>query len=206
MGRRQTYERPDVLRAATALFQAQGFHGVSVEDIISDTGLNRFAIYEKFGGKEGLFYDTLDFYLDVIIRQQLLGPLCQDNVSLDVVLDRLRIMQHINQDGSRRSGCLIVNANIELGGTDPRVTAAVESLVSAFRAALTHALRCSERRGELAPGRSVPERAEHLVTQIQAFFALAYISRATAAALMASLIEDVAGWRAFQNACSGSGR
>ena len=123
MGRRQTYERPDVLRAATALFQAQGFHGVSVEDIISDTGLNRFAIYEKFGGKEGLFYDTLDFYLDVIIRQQLLGPLRQDNGSLDVVLDRLRIMQHINQDGSRRSGCLIVNANIELGGTDPRVTA-----------------------------------------------------------------------------------
>ena len=66
MGRHATYDREELLQITTALFQRHGFHRVSVADLVEATGVNRFAIYEKFGGKEGLFYETLEYYHDVI--------------------------------------------------------------------------------------------------------------------------------------------
>jgi AcrR family transcriptional regulator len=193
VGRQPTYERTAVLQAATAFFQAHGFHRASVEELVEATGLNRFAIYEKFGGKEGLFYDTLDFYHRVIIKEQLLGPLFLDDASLDSLLRMLSVIRDINQDNSRRSGCLIVNANIELGGTDERVAEMAEAVIGSFRDAAAHIL---ERAGTLHTGKSPSKLADHVATQVQAFFALAYISRSAADRLIASLIEEVEGWRA----------
>jgi AcrR family transcriptional regulator len=195
MGRRPTYEVNEVLRGATAIFRAQGFHRVSVEDLVDATGLNRFALYEKFGGKEGLFYATLDFYLQVIIQEELLGPLRRTDASVDSILAMLRVMREINSDASCRSGCLIVNANIELGGADERVARAVDAVFRSFGAAIAHALMGANARAELIPGRSLAARAEHIVIQIQAFFALAYISREAADRLLTGLIAEVAGFR-----------
>jgi len=196
MGRQPGYDRTAVLEAATGLFQGRGFHRVSVRDLVRTTGLNRFAIYEKFGGKEGLFYETLDYYHLVLVREQLLGPMRREDASLDTLLEMLRIIRGFNSDEARRSGCLIVNANIELGGADERVAMAVESVMDSFREAAGLALRCAERAGALRTRRSAEACAEHVVIQIQAFFALAYISRWAADKLMAALIDEVESWRA----------
>jgi TetR/AcrR family transcriptional repressor of nem operon len=194
MGRRPSYEVSDVLRNATALFRKQGFHRVSVDDLVDATGLNRFALYEKFGGKEGLFYATLDFYYGVMIHEELLGPLREDDACIDSILTMLGVVDALNSDLSCRSGCLIVNANIELGGTDERVAGAVGTVLEAFAVAIAHALKCAEARGHLVPGRSIKARTEHMVIQIQAFFALAYISRDASGRLLAGLVEEVASW------------
>lgn len=196
MGRQRGYKTNDVLRAAVDVFRAEGFHRASVEGLVSATGLNRFALYEKFGGKEGLFYATLDFYRDVIIKEELLGPLYLPEASLGSVLQMLTTMREINGNAILRSGCLIVNANTELGGTDERVAAAAAGVMATFRHALTSALTRADGQAELGARRPVAEAADYLVVMIQAFFALAYISREAADELMSMLIREVGTWRA----------
>lgn len=196
MGRQQSYDREEVLRTSVGLFLQNGFHRVSIQDLVNTTGINRFAIYEKFGGKEGLFYDTLDYYLDAIIKQQLLASLYGADASLDTLLGMLGVVRDINKDESRRSGCLIVNANIELGGQDQRVALAAESLNALFREAAVHTLNCAHQAGDLRSDTSPQQCANHVAIQIQAFFALAYISREAAERLISALIEEVQSWRA----------
>jgi TetR/AcrR family transcriptional repressor of nem operon len=187
-----------------ALFRAKGFHRVTVEDLVEATGLNRFALYEKFGGKEELFYATIDFYHRVIIKDELLSPLYRDDASVDTVLTALRIMQGINLDPRLRSGCLIINANIELGGMDERVAEAVDGVMATFREAIGHALERSEVRGELSGTRSTADGVEHVVIMIQAFFSLAYISREAANQLMVRLLDEVGSWRGNERPVGGA--
>jgi TetR/AcrR family transcriptional regulator, transcriptional repressor for nem operon len=196
MGRRPSYEIDDVYRASVTLFRAQGFHQVSVPDLLSATGLNRFALYEKFGGKEGLFYDTLDYYHRVMVRGQLLGPLYRERASVGSVLRMLQMLRRINRDPKSRPGCLIMNANIELGGHDERVAEAVEFVVGTFREAVEHALTRAEQRGELRGPKPAKELAARTALSIQAFFSLAYISRQAADQLLVHLIDEVSTWKA----------
>jgi len=196
VGRQSTYNRVGVLQATTALFQEHGFHRVSVRDLVAATGLNRFALYEKFGGKEGLFYETLDYYHRVIVEEQLLGSLRRDDASMETLLRMLEVVRGINKDHSRRPGCLIVNANIELGGLDERVVMTAEAVIGSFREAAAHTLTCAKRAGVLRADKPIERCAEHIAVQIQAFFALAYISRDAADSLIALLIDEVESWRA----------
>lgn len=194
MGRRANYQLEAVFRAAAALFRAQGFHRVSVEDLVEATGLNRFALYEKFGGKEELFYATLDFYHQVMVKEELLGPLYQHTASVDSVLKVLRALERMNLNPRLRPGCLIINANIELGGADERVAAAADCVGGIFREAIGHALERADHRGELSGTRSPADRADHATIMLQAFFSLGYISREAAGQLMVRLLDEVASW------------
>lgn len=63
--------RPDrkseILAAATRLFAASGFNGVSIDDLGAELGISGPAIYRYFSGKEAILAEML-----VVISQQLL--------------------------------------------------------------------------------------------------------------------------------------
>jgi TetR/AcrR family transcriptional repressor of nem operon len=195
MGRRPGYEVEGVLRAAATLFRANGFHAVSVDDVVKTTGLNRFALYEKFGGKEGLFYATLDYYHAVMVREDLLGPLRRSDATMDSLRTMLRTTRKLALDPELRCGCLIVNASIELGGSDERVAAAADAVIASFREAVSNVLARALARGEIENAKLAAERVNYLVVMIQAFFALAYISRSAADELIRSLLQEVEAWQ-----------
>lgn len=64
MGRPRSYDRDDVLECAMELFWRKGFEGAHLQELVEVTGLNRFSLYNEFGGKDGLFREALDRYLD----------------------------------------------------------------------------------------------------------------------------------------------
>jgi len=200
MGRHATYDMAAAVRAATHLFRAQGFHAVRVQDVVKATGLNRAAIYEKFGGKEELFYAVMAYYHDGPIRRDLLGPFWRDDVSLDSLVAMLETMRGLNQDPTMPAGCLIVSAGLEFAGRDERVEEAVRSVMQAFGEAATRALRASEQRGELLCDRPLGQRVEHVVVMVQAFFTVAHVSRQMADRLIAVLLDDVESWRTASTA------
>jgi TetR/AcrR family transcriptional repressor of nem operon len=83
MGRPKTWDRARVLRKATKLFWEKGFEGAHLQELVKVTGLNRFALYKEFGGKEGLFHEALRSYIaDLGDLTRILGrePLGLENV------------------------------------------------------------------------------------------------------------------------------
>ena len=64
MGRQKSYQRSEVLEKAMQLFWKKGYVGTHLSELMQKTGLNKFSLYNEFGGKEALFHQCLSLYLD----------------------------------------------------------------------------------------------------------------------------------------------
>lgn len=62
MARPVEYDLQKVLDNAMEIFWQKGFEGVSMAQLVEQTGLNRRTMYSLFNDKEGLFKDALDNY------------------------------------------------------------------------------------------------------------------------------------------------
>lgn len=62
-GRPRTFDRDAVLRAAMQLFQAHGYEGTSMADLTAAMGIPAPSLYNAFGNKEGLFKETVEYYV-----------------------------------------------------------------------------------------------------------------------------------------------
>lgn len=116
MGRPQTFERDQVVRAARGVFWERGFEGASVPDLESATGLSRSSIYNAFGSKRGLFDAAVESYLDEVVRPRLaaLGAADVAPGALLGYLDSLRAAFTSpavrRAGGAVREGCLLLNS------------------------------------------------------------------------------------------------
>ena len=138
MGRPQTFETVEVVRAARAVFWHDGYESASLPDLEQATGLSRSSIYHAFGSKRGLFDAVVASYLDEVIRPRL-RPLTVAQVepgALAAYLVGLRAA--LARPGSllATSGCLLINtAGAPVGRDD-----AVRDVIAAYRAELRAAL------------------------------------------------------------------
>jgi AcrR family transcriptional regulator len=62
MARPLEYDLNKVLDSAMEIFWKKGFEGVSMNELVTHTGLNRRTMYSLFKDKEGLFKDALENY------------------------------------------------------------------------------------------------------------------------------------------------
>jgi len=60
--------REQILQVATEKFLAQGFAGVSVDDIVRDVGGSKTSVYSHFGNKEGLFVAVIEALCDEFLQ------------------------------------------------------------------------------------------------------------------------------------------
>src|SRR5262249_61200708 len=52
--------RRDLVAIATRLFVAHGYHGTSIDAVLTEAGISRGALYHHFDGKDALFEAVLD--------------------------------------------------------------------------------------------------------------------------------------------------
>lgn len=57
---RQALTRQQILAAAERLFAARGFGGTSLEDVASEAGYSKGAVYSNFAGKNDLFFAVIE--------------------------------------------------------------------------------------------------------------------------------------------------
>ena len=127
MGRVQTFDTDEVVRAVRALFWDRGFEEVSVPEIETATGLRRSSLYHAFGSKRGLFDAAVQSYLDEVIRPRL-RPLAGPDVQPGALLDYLHGLRAVFAGGrvpALRSGCLLLNAATAPIGREPEITEVV---------------------------------------------------------------------------------
>lgn len=147
MARTKSYDRDEALQKAVLAFWEHGYGSLGVRSIEQITGLNRFAIQTDFGGKEGLFREALDRYIE-LTTEFLAQPLKEGGLdALEAFFESL-----VSPDGvkGREYGCLALNTLIETAsqdfpGIDRQVDHQYTIISEAFEAALTNA----RERGEL---------------------------------------------------------
>src|SRR5262245_53062015 len=103
MGRPKTWERSDALKRAARLFWEKGFEGAHLQELVKVTGMNRFALYKEFGGKEGLFHQALQSYIEDL--GELSGLLGREPLGLENVREFFRASDAYDF----HHGCFVLN-------------------------------------------------------------------------------------------------
>lgn len=145
MGRTQTFDTDEVVRAARAVFWARGYEEAALPELERATGLSRSSIYHAFGSKRGLFGAAVDSYLDEVIRPRL-APLTSPTVPPEALahyLDGLRAALLRAGTLPATSGCLLVNSAGAPIGHDDEVARAISGYRAELRAAIGNGVRAA---------------------------------------------------------------
>lgn len=121
MPRVQLFDKKKALEKAMELFWKKGFNGTSTRDLEKATGLGTSSIYNSFGGKESLFFETLQYYIEA--EQLKLGQKIKSSPSALKALRALFecVLQEDCAVGMPLSGCFVVNSITELANQNPRL-------------------------------------------------------------------------------------
>jgi TetR/AcrR family transcriptional repressor of nem operon len=143
MGRPRTWERTEVLRKAARLFWEKGFGGAHLQELVEVTGLNRFALYKEFGGKEGLFHAALRSYItDLDELGSLLG---REPLGLENVREFFRASDAYNF----HHGCFVFNTVRERSLVDDDTWSTTRNFVLGGERALRRNLDAAKERGQI---------------------------------------------------------
>ena len=150
---------------ALELFWRKGYGEVTVADLATGADINRFTLYARHGGKEGLFREVLDLYRREIMAD-FTAPLDRSDAGLEAIHAFFAAFRGRLADPRSRLGCLICATLAEGPRLDPalrrEMVGAMESLRARFRRALEHA-RAS---GRMDPERDPDRLAGHLTVAL----------------------------------------
>lgn len=175
MGRNQTFDTDEVVRAARGVFWERGYESASLPELEHATGLNRSSIYHAFGSKRGLFNAAVESYLSEVIRPRL-QPLTGAGVApdaLDQYLIELRAALLRAGTLPATSGCLLVNTASAPIGYDDAIAQTISAYTAELRAALTAGVRA---RLPHLPAAAQEATAEACTSHVITAFALVRIT------------------------------
>ena len=144
MGRHKAYSRDEVLKRAMDLFWRKGFEGTHLQELVQVTGLNRFSLYKEFGGKDGLFEESVNLYLAGM--QDLGKILSREPLGLGNVLEYVK--EVIFTDYSQ--GCFMVNTLTQRNVIQEKIRNRVLEFIENGEKALRKNLEASRENGELS--------------------------------------------------------
>ena len=161
MARAQKTDSETALRAAGLAFMECGYSGMSTRDLEKRSGITKFSLQTKYGGKKALFLMALDLYLDELL------PWIDRWVSQDGIADFFRMRaDDTRMPEQGRFGCLMVNALSEFGATDPEVSTRSNRYFEALRRAFKSELLKRRDDGVLDVSVQIELEAEHLVVSM----------------------------------------
>ena len=148
--------------ASRELFWRRGFDETSVAEIVAATGMNRYALYNAFGGKLEIFLAVLDAYY-AERKNIFLNNLNNPNYA---PMDAIRSVFEfaITEMAERGAGCLMCNVASEVGAHEKIVLDRINNYLDEIRGAYTEALARAEARRELNPDITPADGAEILLT------------------------------------------
>lgn len=122
--RYKEYNPNTVLEKSINLFWNKGFKACSINDIVEETGVNRFSLYHEFKDKDGILYESLKLYKERYFNPKL-DLLNQKGDFVTVLNDFL--LSFLKEE-NKNQGCYIIHIGTELADTNE----AIKQLVKDF--------------------------------------------------------------------------
>ncbi len=117
-GRPRGFDEGRALDAAVRLFRAEGYDGAPVDRLCREMGMPRATLYDRFGGKEGLFLAAVARYAETRLAPVLaaLGPAGTLPEDLASFYDAVLALATADSDAP---GCLVSCALADAAGAHP---------------------------------------------------------------------------------------
>lgn len=166
VARTKEFDPDAVLQKALELFWERGYEATSMADLVGHLGIARASIYATFGGKHDLYVRALDRYVQTR-DPGLVELLSQPGPVLPAV--RALVEAYVTESlcDSRRRGCMVVNAAVELMPRDRQAARLVEASWDTLEVALASALTRARAQGEMPAGKDPRALARFLLVVLQ---------------------------------------
>jgi len=152
MARPISFDPELALEEAIELFWLKGYHNVSVEDIVENTGLNRHSLYVRFGSKLGLLRAALARYNRR--ANESLEAVCRATQSVRArLIDLLSLREKGNSDPTFRKiserGCFALCIGTELRDSHPEFRTAMDLMGRTIERRILSLIREGQQTGEI---------------------------------------------------------
>lgn len=160
MPRSREFDPDAVLDTAVELFWVKGYGSCSVADVVAESGVARYGIYQEFGDKDALYRAALNRYR-TRIKSEFLQALMAPGAGLAEIRAHFESLRRMLYEGDKR-GCLACVAALERAQEDEEVAAIVASSMNDMRDAFGLAVDRALERNEI---RALPKDSlvEYLV-------------------------------------------
>lgn len=192
MGRKKTYVREDVLNGAMGLFWRQGYAGTNLAELVQETGLNRFSLYNEFGGKEGLFLESLRRFLS-FRRAEYRDSLAAQPAGIANIARYFRRLEYAEPD----FGCFMFNTLVQKDSVPPDAYNEARALAEEAETLFRENLAAAWRAGDLDPLADVATLARMMMTLDQGLHSYGVLNLtheqkdAVVAAALGSIVRSV---------------
>jgi TetR/AcrR family transcriptional regulator, transcriptional repressor for nem operon len=167
MGRTKEFIEAEALAKARDVFWQHGYEATSLTDLTEGMQIQRASLYNTFGSKAELYAKTLLQYQDegyANIERVL------ESAENPVESIRQLLYLTIPQSGipctKSRKGCFCVNAAVEIGASDPVLSASLERYFDKVRARIGKTIAAGQARGVFSLSLSPLEAGGYLLSCI----------------------------------------
>ena len=166
MPRNATANHDEVIERAMHLFWQRGYKKTSVEDLIQGAGVNRFNLYETFGGKHGLYLKALDKYRDDVFLKRM-DKIDEHENGLVGIQEYFESLEEFLIDSKGNFTCLMMNSQIELVPKDSKVTKKVTFYFKKMEETFKKALSRAKKAGTIPEDTNIGDMAKFLTGSAQ---------------------------------------
>ena len=159
MSRTANYDPEYVVRKAAGLFWRTGYQQTGVRDLLAATGCNRRGLYDRFGGKQGLFELALDHY-----RERYIDPIVTLLNGPKAGFTALRELFELRIGARPQLGCLVLNTVNEKPGLDRHLHRLAREQQARIQAGVHHCLDVEQQAGRIPPGQDLAALTAQVMT------------------------------------------
>ena len=162
MARTKAFDKDEVLNKAMDLFWEKGFHATSIQDLVDHLGINRASMYDTFGGKDQLFMQSLQLYLQKNkaniqeIRHILRGK------STKALLSEYLYKSVSKEKLSHQKGCFAANTTSELSRGNDKICSVLTNNMEENIQYFEIIIRIGQEREEIDKNKDARHLARHL--------------------------------------------
>ncbi|MCM3171861.1 MULTISPECIES: TetR/AcrR family transcriptional regulator [Paenibacillus] len=159
MARSKEFEVNEVLDKAMDIFWKQGYEKTSMSDLVEHMGIHRRSIYDTFEDKHSLFLRAMDRYADKV-NAALLAEVKASKTAVEALHSIFDYM--IAETEAMPTGCLIVNAAVELASHDNEVDNRSLESFNSVEQMFQRIIEWGQQEGEFSSKLDPKETAEYL--------------------------------------------
>ncbi|GAA4271811.1 TetR/AcrR family transcriptional regulator [Aquimarina gracilis] len=163
MPRIKSFDENEILEKAMFLFWEKGFYATSMQDLVTNLGINRASIYDTYGDKMQLFLKAFAQYRKTSLNSLKTFLYSQNSVKEGFKKLFLSITEESVSDKNKK-GCFVVNTTTELTAHHEVITSIIQENQKMFVDLFYDHLKTGVENGEISNKKDLRSLALFLFT------------------------------------------
>lgn len=164
MGRGKTFDPESKLDQAIEVFWNKGYYATSMDDLVTEMGVNRASLYDTYGDKRKLFLACLHRYQESMMQQS--KDLAEKDTTPLVTIKNLLYWLIEMDISSGHKGCFMRNSIVELCNCDAEVDKMARETAQGVQKRMSKMIAKGQEMGEITTRSNANDLASFLYSSL----------------------------------------